>query len=198
MDNSSFWIAIVGLIATNVVSAIGFYFAHKSQRSPLREQLYGKQLEVMIDFSVTATRLQKVAEVLREGASLSKEDQHAMDQMWDDIATHLLDVVQTGGVVLPSDLYTSMTAYRACCDSFEEAVVKGINVGKAYNDLMGACGHVFMMSRALAGADSLGVESLNLHSRDGYNRMQEIGRVSFARVFRALRTPRRPSNTPEE
>ena len=187
MDNASFWIAIVGLIATNITSAIGFYFAHKSQRSPLREQLYGKQLEVMIDFSVGATRLQKIAEALREGANLSKEDQHTLDQAWDEVTSYLLDVVQKAGIVLPSDLYSTMTAYRACCDAFEEAVVKGVNVGKAYNDLGGAYGHMFMMSRELAGADSLGVESLNLHSRDGYARMQQIGRVSMARVFRALR-----------
>jgi len=191
MDNGSFWLAIAGLAATSVTSGIGFYFSYRSQRSPLREQLYGKQLDVMTDFALGATRLQKIAGALRDGSKLAAEERLALDQAWNDVSFDVLDVVQRAGVLLPADLYSTMTAYRACCEAFEKAVLEGINVGKAYNDLAGAFGHTFMLSRELAGADSLSVESLNLHSRDGYARMMEVGRVSLARVFRELRAPRR-------
>lgn len=197
MDNATFWIAIVGLVATNITSAIGFYFAHKSQRSPLREQLYGKQLEILVEFSTSALRLQQLANALRDSADLSADDLHALDEAWDEVSSHLLEIVQRAGILLPTDLYSAMTAYRACCHEFEEAIVKKVNVGKAFNDLGGAYGHIFMMSRELAGADNLSVESLNLHSRDGYQRMQQVGRVSMARVFGRLR-PIHGRTTPPE
>jgi hypothetical protein len=188
MDNTSLWIAVAGLAATATASGIGFYFSYKAQRSPLREQLHAKQIEVLVDFSIGSTRLQKIAAALQDTSKLSAEDQHSLDEVWDEVSQRLLDIVQMGGVVLPSDLYSAMTAFRACADDYEIAVVKGVNVEKAYYDLMGAGAHVAMLSRELVGADNLSFESLKLHNRGGYARMQEVGRVSLARVSRALWT----------
>jgi len=186
MDAASVWIAIAGLVATATASGVGFYFSYRAQRSPLREQLHAKQIEVLIDFSIGSTRLQKIAAALQDNPNLSEEDQRSLDEAWDDVSQRLLDITQMGAVVLPSDLYSAMTAFRACADDYEIAVVKKINVGKAYYDLMGACAHVTMLSRELVGADNLSVESLRLHNRDGYDRMKEVGRVALARVSRAL------------
>ncbi|QRP63122.1 hypothetical protein I6J77_13490 [Rhodanobacter sp. FDAARGOS 1247] len=198
MDNASLWIAMAGLAATNIASGIGFYFTYKSQRSPLRQQLHAKQIEVLIDFSIGATRLQKIAAALQEGSKLSKEDQHSLDEHWDEVSQRLLDIVQMGGVVLPSDLYSTMTAFRACAEAYEVAIVKGVNVGKAYYDLMGAAAHVTMLSRELVGADSLSIESLKLHNRGGYDRMQQVGRLALARVSRALWTQSRRADRRDE
>jgi len=191
MDSPSLWIAIAGLLATAVTSVVGFYFASKAQRTPLREQLHAKQIEILMDFSVGSTRLQKIAAVLQNTSDLSEEDQRAVDEAWDNTSNRILDIVQMGGVVLPSDLYSAMTAFRACADAYEEAIVKKVNVGKAYYDLMGAGSHVALLARELVGADNLTIESLRLHNRGGYEKMQEIGRVSLARVSRALWTQSR-------
>lgn len=198
MDNAALWTAMAGLAATTIASGIGFYFTYKSQRSPLRQQLHAKQIEVLIDFSIGATRLQKIAAALQESSKLSKEDQHSLDEHWDEVSQRLLDIVQVGAVVLPSDLYSTMTAFRACSEAFEIAVVKGVNVGKAYYDLMGASLHVTMLSRELVGADSLSVESLKLHNHGGYDRMQKIGRVALSRVSRALWTQSRRTDRRDE
>lgn len=191
MDTSSLWIAIAGLAGTTAASVAGLYFTHKSQRTPLRQQLHAKQIEVLVDFAIGSTRLQKIAAALHEAGALSEEDQKALDEAWDEVSQRLLDSVQTGGVVLPSDVYSAMTAFRACAEEFEIAIVKRINVGKAYYDLMGAAMHVNMLSREVVGADSLSNESILLHNKDGYARMQEIGRVSLARVARAFWAPSR-------
>ena len=190
MDTSSLWIAVAGLTATTAASLAGLYFTHKSQRTPLRQQLHAKQIEVLVDFAIGSTRLQKLAAALQE-TGLTEEDQRALDEAWDEVSQRLLDIVQMGGVVLPSDVYSAMTAFRACSEEFEVAVVKRINVGKAYYDLMGAAMHVSMLSREVVGADSLTTESIRLHSKDGYARMQEVGRVSLARVARAFWSPAR-------
>lgn len=191
MNAVSLWIAIAGLAATATASGIGFYFTYKAQRSPLRGQLYAKQIEVLANSSVGSTRLMKIAAMLQDTSRLSKEDQHSLDEAWDNVSGQLLDVVQMGSVVLPADLYSALTAFRACSEAYEVTVVKKVNIGKAYYDLMGACTNITMLSRELVGADNLSVESLRLHNRHGYDRMQQVGRVALARVSRALWTQSR-------
>lgn len=185
MDTASLWIAIAGLLATNIASAVGFYYTHRAQRSPLRELLHEKQIEVLMEFSVACARLQKVAAAL-QATNLKKEDQEALDGMWDEISYGILDITQRGAVVLPASLYSAITAFRACADDFEVAIVKSSDTESAYYALMGAASHVVMLGRELSGADGLTVESLSLHNKSGYEKMNQIGRVALGKVSRAL------------
>lgn len=191
MDNGQFWIAIAGILATLTASGIGFYFSYRAQRAPLRDHLYTKQVDVLTDFSIGATRLLKIAAMLQDTSKLSKDDQHSLDESWDTVSGRLLDITQIGGVVLPSDLYSGLTAFRACAEAYEIAVVEKVNISKAYYELMGAASHVQMSSRELVGADSLGLEALKLHDKGGYANIQQIGRVALGRVSRALWTQSR-------
>lgn len=134
---------------------------------------------------MASMRLQKVAAALRE-AKLSAEDQDALGRMWDEVNYSILDITQRGAVVLPSSLYSALTAFRACADDFEIAVVKSQDVTGAYYALMGAAAHVKMLGRELSGADGLSVESLGLHNKGGYKKMEKIGRVALGKVSRAL------------
>lgn len=185
MDKASFWIAITSLLATTAASVIGFYYTHRSQRSPLRELLHEKQIDLLMDFSVACARLQKVAAAL-QAKDLSEEDQNSLDEMWDEISHVILDITQRGGVVLPASLYSAMTAFRACAEDFEIAVVKSKGTEDAYYALMGAASHVVMLGRELSGADGLTVESLSLHNKSGYEVMNKVGRVALGKVSRAL------------
>lgn len=185
MDNTSFWIAIASLVATNIASCVGFYYSHKSQRSPLREQLYTKQIEALVEFSIASTRLQKVAYALQD-PQLNEDDQRTLDEHWDEISYHLLDITQKGSILFPSTLYNAVTSFRASADAYEIAIVKSENVEQAYYDLMGAASYVMMIGRELVGADNLSIESLNLHSKDGYDKINGIGKDAFAIVSRAL------------
>lgn len=185
MTDTSFWIAIAGLLATIIVSSVGFYYAHRAQRSPLRELLHEKQIEILMEFSVACTRLQKAAATLLT-PNLTKDDQDELDRIWDEISYNVLDIAQRGAVVLPASLYSAMTAFRVCAEDFEIAVVKSGETESAYYALMGAASHVVMLGRELSGADGLSVESLNLHNKSGYRKMNNIGRVALGRVSRAL------------
>jgi len=167
MNVTSFWIAIAGLLATNIASAVGFFYMHRAQRSPLRELLHEKQIEILMEFSVACARLQKVAAALR-APDLTKDDQHALDRMWDESSYCILDITQRGAVVLPASLYSAMTAFRACAEDFEVAVVKSGDTESVYYALIGAASHVVMLGRELSGADGLTAESLNLHNKPGY------------------------------
>jgi hypothetical protein len=102
------------------------------------------------------------------------------------VSYSILDITQRGALVLPSSLYSALTAFRACSDDFEIAVVKSQNIESAYYALMGASSHVVMLGRELSGADGLSVESLSLHNKRGYKKMETIGRVALGKVSRAL------------
>lgn len=185
MDTSSFWIAIVSMILTTVASSVGFYFTYKAQRAPLREQLYSKQIDVLLEFSVLSTRLQKIAFLLLNEIE-NPDEQKSIDEFWDETSLALLDVTQRGAITMPSSLYSAMTAVRVRADEFEEAIVKKQNIQDAYHNLMGACSNVAMLGRAFIGADTLAIESLHLHNPDGYSRMENVGVEAMVTINKAL------------
>ena len=152
--DASVWISIAGLSSTVAASAIGFYFTNKAQRSPLRQELFSKQIEILTSFALVATRLQLVAETLRTRAELTQQEFEAAQQLWHDLSGDLLEVTQKGSVVLPSSAYTAMTAFRASVHDFEDVMIRDVDAKDAYFALMGAAGHVFMIGREIVGADA--------------------------------------------
>jgi hypothetical protein len=188
MDATSLWISIAGLASTAIVSAIGIYFTYKSQRSPLIEQLYSKQVELLIQFSVVIARIQLVAGALMNYADLEPEEKKQTRELWDALEGDLLETTQRSSIVMPAAIYSAMTAYRAATLDFKESLVSEKGPKDAYHSLMGAAMHVGMLGRELAGADTLGAESVDLHNADGYKTMQAIGKVALAKVSRALWT----------
>lgn len=47
MNSSELWIAIAGLSATVISSAMGFYYTHRARTAPYREHLYLRQVETI-------------------------------------------------------------------------------------------------------------------------------------------------------
>jgi hypothetical protein len=190
VDTASLWIGIAGLLSTVIVSSIGFYFTHKSQRGPLIEQLYLKQVELLMHFSLVMTRIQQVAGALMSYAELEEEERKQARELWDALDGDLMEVTQKSSIVMPSSIYSAMTAYRAATQDFKESLVSEASAKDAYFALMGAAAHVGMLGRELAGADTLGLESVDLHNAQGLKTMAGIGRVALAKVSRALWTRR--------
>lgn len=186
MDIGTLWLGVAGLIATVLVSAIGFYFTYKSQRSPLREALYARQIDALTSFVSVSTRIQELAGALMNEKEFTDEGLERAQLLWCELDGELLDTTQKVGLIMPSSVYSAMTAYRASVQDFHEALDKQAAPTDAFYALAGAAGHVFMVGRELVGADNLSIESVNLHSRDGYKKMQGIGREATAKVVRAL------------
>jgi len=194
----SAWVGIIGIVSTAAVGVAGADFAYKAQRTPLRQALYERQLATLSDFAVLGTRACKLAALLAEGSRLDKEQLEAVGSAWDETQEAILEVVQRGSVILPSPMYGAITQVRLMAEHFDAAFVKGENVGKAYYDLMGAFSRAGMLSRALAGADALSIESLNLHSRDGYGAFQEMENEGMARLVRYFWGDRRRKESKSE
>lgn len=186
--NAAVWISLAGLAATVTVSIIGFYFTHKAQRSPLRQELYKKQIEILTSFTLVATRIQLVADTLRLKNQLSEPEFESAKNLWHDLTGDLLEVTQKGGVILPASAYSAMTAFRATVQDFEEVMIQDEEVKEVYFAMMGALAHAFMIGREIVGADALSSESIRLHSAEGYNNMNQIGRHALAEVSTALWT----------
>lgn len=179
------WVSVAGLAATVAASAIGFYFSQKSQRSPLRQELYKKQVEYITEFVVQATKLQMMAAAYKTGSLTFEEGSHA-EQAWEVLAEELRDITQRSGVVLPAAAYSTMTAYRAAQNDFEDALIAKQDLQAPLRALIGALAHVFMVGREVLGADNLSAESIRLHSAKGYENMNRIGANALGKVHAAL------------
>lgn len=186
MEAESLWLGIAGLVSTVLVSAISIYFTHKSQRSPLRETLYARQIDALTEFILISTRIQELTRVLMNEKELTDEGIQNAQNLWAQLEAELLETTQKAGILMPSSVYSAMTAYRACMHDFEEALNEQAAPKDAFYALAGAASHVFMVGRELVGADNLSIESVNLHSREGYKNMEAIGKDSLAKVVRAL------------
>ncbi len=179
------WISLAGLSATVAASGIGFYFSQKSQRSPLRQELYKKQVEYLTEFVVLATRLQMLAAGYKTETMSFKNGSEA-EQVWESIAEQLRDITQRAGLVLPAAAYSTMTAYRAAQHDFEDALIAKKDLAQPLRTLTGAMSHVFMVGREVLGADNLSSESIRLHSSKGYENMNRIGATALGKVHEAL------------
>ncbi|MBD7952729.1 hypothetical protein H9654_00795 [Stenotrophomonas sp. Sa5BUN4] len=194
----SAWVGIIGIVSTGAVGVAGAYFAYKAQRTPLRQALYERQLNVLSDFSVLATRACKLAALLTDASKLEEPELRAVGSAWDEVQEQMLEVVQRGSIILPSTVYGAVTQVRFMADRFGEAFDEGVNVGKAYYELTGAVTQAGMVSRMLAGADALSTESLSLHSRNGYGAFADVGVQSMARLSRFFWGERRRKERPSE
>lgn len=44
----SLFVGIAGIVATLVIAIVGFYYTHKAQTSAFREQLYSRQIDLIV------------------------------------------------------------------------------------------------------------------------------------------------------
>lgn len=194
----STWIAVSGLLSTAAVGVAGAYFSYKSQRTPLRQVLFERQISVMSEFTVLGTQSCKVAALLVEGSRLDGDQLSAVGAEWDEVQEKLLEVVQRSSVILPSPVYSAFTQFRLASELFGDSFVKGENVTKSYYELTGSFTRAGMLCRALAGADALSKESLSLHSSDGYGAFADAETEGMARLMRYFWSPRRKRSGNDE
>ena len=64
MDWLSFGIALAGLIATTIVSFLGFYFTHKARTLNYRDLLYQKQLDLIVELMELAQLMELDADLV--------------------------------------------------------------------------------------------------------------------------------------
>lgn len=183
--DATIFISLAGLASTVIASTIGFYFTHKSQRTPLRQELYKQQIDCLFEFIVSATRMQQLA-VSFASRSSNFESGSDEDMAWEALNAEILEITQRGGLVLPSAAYSTLTAFRAAQRDFEDALIEGRDLRQPFQSLQGALGHVFMVGREVLGADSLSVESIKLHSQKGYETINRVGAGALGKVISAM------------
>jgi hypothetical protein len=178
-------VSLAGLAATVAASGIGFYFTYKAQRTPLRQELFKRQIECLSEFVLHATRMQQLASAFATGNEKFESGGEA-DLAWESLNVEILEVTQRAGLVLPAAAYSTLTAYRRAQVDFEDAMLANQDLSSPLNAMMGAFGHVFMVGRELIGADNLSAESIRMFGGDGYENMNRIGSTALAKIFAAL------------
>ena len=182
--DATVWVSLAGLASTVAASGIGFYFTHKSQRTPLRQELYKQQIDCLSAFVVHATLMQQLAASFTSGTS-KFESGNDDDMAWETLNAEILEITQRGGLVLPAAAYSTLTAYRAAQRDFEDALIAKKDLKLPLHAMQGAFGQV-MVGREVVGADHLSAESIKLHSAKGYESMNRIGSKALANVIAAM------------
>lgn len=183
--DATVWISLAGLASTVAASGIGFYFTHKSQRTPLRQELYKQQIECLSAFVVHATLMQQLAASFTNGTS-TFESGNDDDMAWETLNAQILEITQRSGLILPAAAYSTLIAYRAAQRDFEDALIAKKDLKPALRAMQGAFGQVFMVGREVVGADHLSAESIKLHSARGYENMNKLGSKALAKVIAAM------------
>jgi hypothetical protein len=178
-------VSLAGLASTVAASAIGFYFTYKAQRTPLRQELFKRQIECLSEFVMHATRMQQLASSFTTGTD-TFESGGETDMAWESLNAAILEVTQRAGLVLPAAAYSTLTAYRAAQRDFEDALMAKGDLSPPLQAMMGAFGHVFMVGRELIGADHLSAESIKMFGDAGYENMNRIGSKALTKVMAAL------------
>lgn len=178
-------VSLAGLASTVAASGIGFYFTHKSQRTPLRQELYKQQIDCLSAFVVRATQMQQLAASFASRASIFESGSEE-EMTWETLNAEILEITQRSGLVLPAAAYSTLTAYRAAQRDFEDALLAKVDLRDPLQAMKSALGHVFMVGREVLGADGLSTESIKLHSAKGYENMNRIGSKSIGKVVNAL------------
>lgn len=183
--DATVWVSLAGLASTVAASGIGFYFAHKAQRTPLRQELYKQQIECLSAFVVQATLMQQLAASFTSGTS-TFESGGEVDMAWETLNANILEITQRAGLLLPAAAYSTLTAYRGAQHNFEDALLAEKDLRPTLQAMQGAFGRVFMVGREVVGADHLSKESIRLHSARGYESMNRIGSKALGNVITAL------------
>lgn len=178
-------VSLAGLASTVAASAIGFFFTYKAQRTPLRQELFKRQIDCLSDFVLHATRMQQLASSFAAGTDTFESGNDA-DMAWEELNAQVLEVTQRAGLVLPAAAYSTLTAYRAAQRDFEDALMAKKELSSPLQAMKGAFGHVFMVGRELTGADHLSAESIRLFGQAGYENMNRIGSRALGKVMAAL------------
>jgi|GEM_PF-1465682 len=186
--DATVWISLAGLAATVAVSGIGFYFTHKSQRTALRQELYTHQIDYLCSFVVHATQMVQLAASFASGTA-KFESGGEEDMAWEHLNAEILEITQRSGLVLPAAAYTTLTSFRAAQRDFEDALIAKAELRAPLQAMQGALGQVFMVGREVVGVDNLSMESIKLHSAQGYENMNRIGSAALGKVFSALWRP---------
>jgi len=152
-------LGLAGLLATLASSGMGLYFTARARRSPIRELLYARQLDLILRILRVVGRARLCATIL------VSDDETFKEQARDDMriaVSRLSHLTNDAAALLPTDLFAEV---RKLSDIAVDVVSK-IEESEPTTSirLEAQAAKTALMARALLGVDELSDESMKLIS----------------------------------
>ena len=173
-------VGLAGITATLISSSLGLYFTANARTNPLRQTLYTKQLELIINLLQKQGRFKVFATML-----LDDESPYA-EQAREDIGACVMDyskLTEEATAILSTELWIEM---RRISDWMTDFLVSY----DANQPLSGLKDYIIMdtkaalIARALLGVDELSQESISLFSSQ--KSFEKLSKISASDLERFL------------
>jgi hypothetical protein len=170
-------IGLAGIIATLLSSGLGLYYVALARRSPMRDLLYAKQLDLIVKILNTAGRIRVFTTIL-----LGQDVQFKIEAREDlRIALKRLSrLSDDAAALLPTELFAEV---RRLTDLAVDIAVKiDASHPAQLSEFDAQMAKTALMARALLGVDELSDESIALFAkRNSLERLSKIGLQQFHR-----------------
>jgi hypothetical protein len=174
-ETATLIVGLAGIAGTLLSSGMGLYFVARARRSPMRELLYGRQLDLIVRILRTAGRIRVFM------AILASDDDTFKEQARDDVGRsvkRLSQLSDDAAALLPTELFVEV---RTLSEATVDILVKIDAPEPASLDQLDTqAAKTALMTRSLLGVDELSDESIALFGkRDSLDRLSKIGLQQF-------------------
>jgi hypothetical protein len=176
-------IGLAGISATLISSSLGLYFTAKARRSPLRELIYSKQLDLI------STMLHKQGRISVFIVLLLGDDPEIRERAREDmriVVKELSELGEEATAIFPTNLWLEAKRLLVFVLDF---LVK-YDEQKPYpedikEELSARLAKVALIARAVLGVDELTEESLRLFAKkEDFERLAELEIIDFKEIYK--------------
>ena len=149
-------LGISGIASTLIVSGLGLYFTARARTVPLRQTLYTKQIELLLDISRTIGRIRIFATLILDSEATYK------DRALDDLAgkiPHFSELVDAAAVLLPTELWVEIKRFDDLIANFLALIREDEDVSSFHESIVGGAAKILLLTRSYLGADELSEEN---------------------------------------
>lgn len=174
-------VSVAGILSTLVIAIVGFYYTHKAQTSTFREQLYAKQIDLIVKLFHFHGRFKVFSTLIIEN--------HFKEEAMDDMRVLLRDhsiAKEEAGALFPVELYEQLSAVGAAMSIFMDRNEGDIPLSMEDQLPFSAADVKFaLLSRSMLGVDELSTGNIKLTSSiTDFKRVQQLDQDYFDRYIR--------------
>jgi len=174
-------VGLAGIASTLIVSGMGLYYTARSRAAPLRQSLFSKQIEMVVEIVHLQSKIRVFATILSSEGSPYLEDARR------DIGEHyrqFSEAQEKAAVLLPVELWVEV---KGLSDEMSDAIFKfdsqGIIEQGRMKTLVARMAKVALLARVVIGSDELTEQSINLFSsQKEYARVADLEVAHFEEI----------------
>ena len=167
-------LGISGIMATLVSSSLGLYFTARARTAPLRNHLYSKQLDLVLQIILVIGRIRIYLPII-----LAPEPNEHREQALEDLrgkVSELSQLVDSAAALFPTELYAEINQLSHLIVNIMVDFDEGRDVAGFQEELGGHATKVALLARTYLGVDELSQESTAL-----FVKRKDLQRVSNVR-----------------